>query len=252
MLNIRIVAGLLCLGSPGLASTIATAGCGGQTSDTETITATCHFGGASPTGASSYAVATATAGYNSLSAGADSMWCIGPGPGDPNCQPDGGSSASFTQTALFTGASGNGSLVFSNITGYALVGTLWTGTAYFQSTRLFSTSSGQGIPQPQIITIPIVFGTPVTITGSVSAFATDSDGFPGIYPDMAVLTIGAFTVLDANGNTVQSFSGVAPLDSAFYNVETGIVSSPEPRLLWIVGIALVAIAARSLRRPRCI
>jgi hypothetical protein len=167
------------------------------------------------------------------------MWCNGPCPGDPDPSPSAGGTASFSQTATFIGGVGNGTLVFVNISGYALQsGGFYAGQAYFQGVQLFSPFSWY------MIEIPIVFGTPVTISGSVSGYASDND-ISSPYP-AAELDVGGFRVLNANRGTVGMFSGLANYDTAIYSLQTGAVTSPEAVQTWIVGIALILFGIRAV------
>ena len=242
MSNITVVIALLFLASSGMAGTVAVANCD-RVSDSETAEATCNWVDSGGGGVESTDYAAATADYNSLTASADSMWCLGAADGDPDCEPNAEASASFSQTADFIGLSGNGTLVFSDVTGYAYQ------SVYYGSTVAFGGIFFQYPAPTYTATIPIVFGEPITIGGSVSAFASDSDGF-GPEP-RASLSVGAFTVLDASGSVVQSFSALADLDSAVYNVQTGsVTAAPEPRLAWMVGLALLLLKARMKARSK--
>jgi hypothetical protein len=86
MSQTKIAFALLFLASPGMAATIAEANCD-QVSDSETAEATCNWGYFGSNGVGSTSNASATADYNSLSAYANSMWCLGSSSGDPDCEP---------------------------------------------------------------------------------------------------------------------------------------------------------------------
>lgn len=230
------------------ADTVSTANCSPFSTQTNSLagptTATCSGQGpASSLGAQGSNFAAAQSDYGALTVQTGSMWALGSCPAD--CEPDSGAEAEFSQTAIFTGTDGSGTLVatfsFSNAqnpyqSAEASVDIAGTGEL----------ANGFDAPRVLTLTVSITFGAPVTISGSLSGSASDNDNDD---PSNS-LVLTDMQVLNANGNQIGDFTSLIQSDSADY------VLSPEPGsfgpaflgsgLLWYWRRSTVAIAKEQI------